>query len=66
MARSELGVALDVPAEDVAHADVDEVERLLEALGLRAFSTPLRSKNHELSHGRRIVPSCAARTLRMY
>jgi hypothetical protein len=37
---AELGMVLDVPAEDVADADVLEVERPGQELGLRPFPLP--------------------------
>ena len=47
---SELRVALYVPAEDVADADVDEVESVTQALRLRPLAAALRTHDHELAH----------------
>jgi len=47
---AELRMALDVPAEDVADADVDEVVGLGEQLRLRALATALNAHDHELAH----------------
>ena len=40
----------DVPAEDVADADVDEVEVVGEQLGLRALAAALHAHDHVLAH----------------
>ena len=48
--RAELGVVLDVPAEDVADADVLQVERLGQQLGLRPLSAALCAHDDELAH----------------
>ena len=58
-AGRQLGVALDVPAEDVADADVHQVEVLREHLGLRALAAALHAHDDVLVHGRhsRRVPS---------
>src|SRR5580658_835104 len=46
-----LGVVLHVPAEDVAHGDVHEVEVGGQQLALRAFSAALHAHDHVLAHG---------------
>src|SRR6266568_9511995 len=48
---AELGVMLHVPPEDVADADVLEVEVVGEQLGLRSLAAALDAHDHELAHG---------------
>ena len=55
---AELRVVLDVPAEDVADADVLEVEVLGQQLGLGALAAALDAHDDELAHGR--LPTCVA------
>jgi hypothetical protein len=50
--RTELGVVLHVPPQDVADADVFQIEILSKQLGLRALSAALDPHDHELAHGR--------------
>src|SRR6266704_852786 len=49
--RAELRVMLHVPPEDVADADVLEVEVVGEKLGLCALAAALDAHDHELAHG---------------
>jgi hypothetical protein len=49
-ARAELGMALDMPAEDIAHADVREVQLLLEQLGLSPLPAALDPHDDVLVH----------------
>ena len=42
---------LDVPAEDVTDAQVDEVEVAGEQRRLRALAAALHAHDHELAHG---------------
>jgi hypothetical protein len=48
--RAQLRVVLDVPAEDVAYADVHEVEIGLQHLGLRALAAALHAHDHVFPH----------------
>lgn len=48
---SQLGVRLDVPAEDIADADVDQVEIVFEAFGLGPLAATLSPHNDKLAHG---------------
>jgi hypothetical protein len=54
--RRELCVILDMPAKDVADADVDQVEIGLEQLGLRAFAAPLNTHENVLVHDHTSMP----------
>ena len=47
---AELGVLVDVPPEDVANRDVDQIEVGGEQLGLGAFPTALDAHDHVLHH----------------
>ena len=47
---AELGPVPDVPAEDVAHADVNEVVAATQELGLRALPAPLGAHDDVLVH----------------
>jgi hypothetical protein len=49
-ARGEFGVALDVPAEHVTDADVNEVEVVLEHFRLRAFAAALHAHDNVFAH----------------
>src|SRR5918994_6704042 len=46
----ELGVVLDVPAKDVAHAEVDEIEVAGQQPALGALPAALRTHDHVLAH----------------
>ena len=47
---AQLGVVLDVPAEDVADVDVLQVEGVGQQLGLGAFAAALRPHDDVLAH----------------
>src|SRR6202012_3352175 len=46
-----LGVVLHVPAEDVPHADVHEIEVTGQQLALRALTAALHAHDHVFAHG---------------
>ena len=48
--RTELGVVLHVPPENIADADVLHGKIVREQLGLRPLSAPLDSHDYELAH----------------
>jgi hypothetical protein len=52
---ADLGVVLDIPAEDVPHADVLEVEFVGQPLGLRALSAALDAHDDVLVHRAQVV-----------
>src|SRR4029453_12799025 len=54
---AELGVVLDVPAEDVADADVLQIEAFGQELGLGAFPAALDAHDDVLAHPSHL-PSC--------
>ncbi len=47
---AQFGMTLDVPAEYVAHADVDEIEVVGEYFRLRALPAALNTHDDELAH----------------
>ena len=49
-ARGKFGVLLNVPAEDIANADVDEIEVIAEQFRLCALATPLHAHEDILVH----------------
>ena len=49
---AEFGVVLDVPSEDLADGDVDQIEVARQQLGLRALPASLHSHDHVFVHDR--------------
>ena len=47
---SELRMVLDVPAEDVAHADVNQIESTDQSRSLSSLATTLDTHDHVLVH----------------